>query len=1188
MARMDGVAIVVFSDLVDSTALLARLGDDRMERVRRAHVEDVAREVKGGGGRVVKTLGDGTMATFESALGALRAAAGIQAAVERLDGAQGKIGIAARVGVAAGEPIADGDDLHGMTVVIASRLCSAAGTGEVLVQGVVESLVASRDGVTLEAASEYELKGVPDPVQASRLIWKELAGNTEAAGLDVTQAPAPGKGTSMGDEVMCIGLLGAFSISVGDSVIADDAWRLRKAKTLIKLLALAPERRLHVDQAIELLWAGRDPDSARNNLHQAIFAARRALDSIGLDGGRYLELREELILLSPEDPVRIDAVAFEELAAAAREQGEPGAYRAALEGFDAELLPADRYEDWGRDRRDSLEELRLALEAELAEVEERDQPEAVTDRRPELPSQLTSFVGRERELAEVAALLRDARLLTLTGAGGCGKTRLALQVAGQRREDFSDGVWPVELAALGEPELVGPAVAQALGTRLASDRAPEIALAAHIGDRQQLLLLDNCEHLVEPIAHLAEALLSRCPHLTVLATSREPLRVPGEVTWRVPSLSLPKLVAGAPAAESLAAESVRLFSTRAAQAAPGFELGADNADAVASLCHRLDGMPLAIELAAAQAAVLTPAQIVERLDDSLDLLSAGARTALTRQQTLRATLAWSFELLEASEQVLLRRLAVFAGAFGLEAAEDVCAEDPLRCSEAAALLGRLIDKSLVQVEGGSGDRRYRLLETVRQYAVERLEEAGERSAFERRHRDWYIALAESDPAPAGELPARITLRGLDRERDNLRAALASALVADPQAALRLAVALWRFWLMRGYLAEGYRWLTAALAAAPESTALRARALLAISVIGLRRGDHGGIHEFAAESVAIFGELEDRAGMFDAVEVSAAYRAIVSPAEDVECLVREHEALLADDLPPGRPPMWAAHTRGIAAWLRREYGPAREQLKAALEHAGALATEPRPALWPLGYGMISVEPEAGYPLSLHEDTTVVARRVGGAAAAAYILVNLAAVDRAEADFAHAEELIEESLARFEQLGDQQGEAFALNAFGNLARSGGDFERGRSLLERSLALRQEIGDRRGAGITLGCLAMLLARSGDADGARISAGQSRTWFAENDDLIGLSAAELSLANVALCTGDRVNARAHLEAAVSVFGGIGTTHQEGWALAVLAAICAEDGEAAMGRRWLDRASRHFELLGGDAGIAYCRELDG
>jgi predicted ATPase/DNA-binding SARP family transcriptional activator len=1075
----------------------------------------------------------------------------------------------------------------------------------------------------------------------------------------------------MGDDVLDISLLGAFSIAVGGHVLPDDAWRLRKAKTLIKLLALAPERRLHADRATELLWAGREEASARNNLHQAIFAARRALDSAGLEGRNCLELHENVIALCPDELVRIDVLAFEEAAATARAGRDPAVYRDALDSYDGELLPEDRYEEWTASRRDAVHELRLALGIELAELETQQDPAAAIDRlrsvlvdaplhepahralmrlyvgggrrqealaqfqelklglrrefedepddetrrlyreiltrgegegethpptaavmrsRAEssnnLPRQLTSFIGRERELAEAAVLLRNSRLLTLTGAGGCGKTRLALELAGQLLGDFSAGVWPVELAALGEPGLIGPAIAQALGTRLASDRAPEVALAGHIGDRQQLLLLDNCEHLVEPIAHLVEALLRHCPRLTVLATSREPLRVPGEVTWRVPSLSLPELVDRSPSEGAIEAESVRLFTVRADQAAPGFELNDENAIAIATLCHRLDGMPLAIELAAARVGALTPAQIVERLDDSLDLLSGGSRTAMTRQQTLRATLAWSFDLLDGEEQIFLRRLAVFAGSFGLEAAEDICAEDPLERQEAVAFLGRLIDKSLVHVEEGPGDHRYRLLETVRQYAAERLTEAGEREAFERRHRDWYVELAASDPTPVGDLPARDRLRRLDLERDNLRAALASALADDPQLALRLTVALWRFWLMRGYLAEGYRWLDASLAAAPEHTADRARALLAACLVGLRRGVHGRLREFGDESVAIFRELGDHAGMFDAVEVSTAYRAIVSGPADIEALLGEHETLLVDGLAAARPQAWAAHTRAIAAWFRREYPQARQQFELALKRAGELIADPRPALWPMSYALITVAPEAGYPLLLQEDTAIVCRRVGGEAAVAYILGNFAAVDRVEGDFDRAGEMIEESLARFRRLADVQGEAFALNALGNLARSSGDFERGRELLGRSLALRQEVGDRRGIGITLGCLAVLHARSGDPAGGRAAAEQSRGWFAENDDMIGLSAAELSLANVALSADDRVGARAHLQGAASVFEGIEPTPQEGWVLAVLAAMSAEDGEPATARRWLDRAIRHFELLGGDAGMAYCREV--
>ena len=614
-------------------------------------------------------------------------------------------------------------------------------------------------------------------------------------------------------------------------------------------------------------------------------------------------------------------------------------------------------------RRLYQEILTRSLEAQPDRREASSEAGTGGERPSNMPRQLTSFIGRERELAEIAGLLQSSRLLTLTGAGGCGKTRLGFELAGQRVEDFADGVWAVELAALGEPELIGPAIAQALGTRLASDRAPEIALAGHIGDREQLLVLDNCEHLVEAVAHLVEALLLHCPNLTVLATSREPLRVAGEVTWRVPSLSLPKLVDHPLAGESLEAESVRLFSARAEQAAPGFELDDDNAIAIDTLCHRLDGMPLAIELAAARVSVLTPAQIVERLDDSLDLLAGGSRTAMTRQQTLRATLAWSFDLLDAEEQVLLRRLSVFAGSFGLEAVEDVCAKDPPERGEALALLGRLIDKSLVHVEEGPGDRRYRLLETVRQYAAEQLREAGERDAFVRRHRDWYVELAESDPTPAGDLPARDRLRRLDLERDNLRAALASALVDDPQVGLRLAVALWRFWLMRGYLAEGYRWLDATLAAAPEPTAARGQALLAACLVGLRRGVYERIHEFAAESVAIFRELDDHAGMFDAVEVSAAYRTDRSAAE------REIEELLARARDTGRGRDRGGPAAGVGGAHPRDRGlvPAGIPQRAPGVRSGAgarrrLIAEPRPALWPMACGMISVEPEVGYPLS----------------------------------------------------------------------------------------------------------------------------------------------------------------------------------------------------------------------------------
>ena len=385
--------------------------------------------------------------------------------------------------------------------------------------------------------------------------------------------------------------------------------------------------------------------------------------------------------------------------------------------------------------------------------------------------------------------------MTLTGSGGCGKTRLALEVAADALAQLPDGAWFVDLASLSDPALVAQAAALAVGVPIPASRSALEALVAHLATREALIVLDNCEHLIDACACLAEEVLRAGPGVRVLATSREPLRCADEVAWRVPSL----------------AEAERLFCERAAAARPGFDAADGAAGAVQEICRRLDGMPLAIELAAARAAALSLDQIAARLGDSLDVLGAGRRTALTRQQTLRATIDWSHDLLTGEERVLFRRLAVFAGGFRLEAAEEVCAGGAIARRRVVDLLARLVEKSLVVAEG----ERFRLLDTVRQYAAERLEAAAERDTVGLRYLDWCLALAEEhDPLSAGP---RRSLQVLESEHDNLRAGLAWALRRDPQAALRLATRLWRFWLDRGFFAEGNRWLQTTLAAAPEQT-----------------------------------------------------------------------------------------------------------------------------------------------------------------------------------------------------------------------------------------------------------------------------------------------------------------------------------------------------------------------------------
>ena len=397
--------------------------------------------------------------------------------------------------------------------------------------------------------------------------------------------------------------------------------------------------------------------------------------------------------------------------------------------------------------------------------------------RHNLPVQLTSFIGREREIEEVKKLLSSSRLVTLTGSGGCGKTRLSLQAAAELIEEYPEGLWLVELASLTDPGLVPQTLASVLGMREVPGRPLLETLSDYLKARNLLLVLDNCEHLVEACAELASSLLGACPNLKILATSREGLGVAGETTWNVPSLSMPE-PQRLPPMESLSQyEAVRLFIERAESVQPGFEVTDQNAPAVAQICHRLDGIPLAIELAAARVRVLSVEQINARLEDRFRLLTGGSRIAMPRQRTLRGAVEWSYELLSEPEHLLFNRLSVFTGGFILEAVETVCAGEGVGADEVLDLLSLLVDKSLVMVgEGVEGEVRYRLLETLRQYGRERLAAIGEADETLRRHAAFFFALAEE----AGQVQSQTIALGpqeaawldrLEQEHDNLRAAL---------------------------------------------------------------------------------------------------------------------------------------------------------------------------------------------------------------------------------------------------------------------------------------------------------------------------------------------------------------------------------------------------------------------------------
>jgi predicted ATPase/DNA-binding SARP family transcriptional activator/tetratricopeptide (TPR) repeat protein len=647
-----------------------------------------------------------------------------------------------------------------------------------------------------------------------------------------------------------------------------------------------------------------------------------------------------------------------------------------------------------------------------------------------IPSPLTPLVGRNQERWEVRRRLGNCRLLTLTGTGGVGKTRLAIEIAEEMKEDFAGGVCFVELAALTDAALVPQAVMDGIGLKPNPGRNASEALADRLKSSDLLLVLDNCEHLAQPCAKLAGTLLGACAHLRILTTSREPLGIAGESVWRVPSLSVPpatdhlgnrdkNLVA-----EVMEYEAVTLFVERAQQARSDFALTVHNVESVSRVCRRLDGIPLAIELAAARVRSLTVEDIDGKLDQRFGLLTGGSRTALPRQKTLRSLIDWSYDLLNEPEKALLCRLSVFAGGWTVEAAEQVCAGTLVAQWEVLDLLTSLADKNLIVAETFGPSVRYRLLETMRQYARDRLLESGDSELWRGRHLEYFLALAEEALPHLTSVDHPTWLELLETEHDNLRSALAwsSEGAGSAESGLRLAASLWRFWDVRGYLGEGRGWLAALLdseglpvRAGDGRSAARARALNGAGVLAWRQGDYPAARALHEESLAIMRELDHRRGIAGSLNNlgNVAYEQADFPAA---------RAFFAESLAIMRE---LGHRGGIAA---------------ALGNLGVVAKK-------------QGDDKAAW--ALYEESLSIQRELGDRWGIATSLQGLGSVAHDQGDYHGARALHEECGAIMRELGDRGGIATALEALAPALAALGSPGRAARLFGTAERLREEIG-------------------------------------------------------------------------------------------------------------------------------------
>src|SRR5947209_6625824 len=775
-----------------------------------------------------------------------------------------------------------------------------------------------------------------------------------------------------------------------------------------------------------------------------------------------------------------------------------------------------------------------------------------------LPKQVTRFVGRDSELRDAAGHLSGGRrLVTFSGSGGSGKTRLALQVAAEVVDRFPDGAWLVELASVSDEAQLPHVLTTTLGVREESGRHLESTLAEALASKRLLLVLDNCEHVLTGTAELTDLLLQACRGVQVMATSQEALGLPGEVVFRVPPMA--------------PAEGVELFADRARLRNRAFALTDDNRDAVADICRRLDGIPLAIELAAARVNVLTPAQILDRLGDQFRLLTGGDRTAVPRQQTLRAAVDWSHELLSKDERTLLRRLAVFSGGWTLEAAEAVTAGDGLDGLDVLDLLDHLVARNLVVVEEQDGAARYRLLGSIRQYAQEKLVDAGEVVEYRRRHLEFFSELVRRAESELTGPDQAAWLARVATEYDNVRAALdwAGAGAAGSGLLLDMAGCLWRFWLVRGPWREGRAWMARGLEVDGDvaPAAVRAKALAASGGLAVEQGDLDAAQPFLDESLALWHQLGDMAGTAHVLNHLGtlamarfeydASRALLRDALEMRRAINDERGVAV-----------SLRNLGLLAALQRDFQTARTLYEEALPLARRLGEKRVSATITQALALAVFEDgDLDGARTLAEEGLVIDRELGNRQGIAEHLTVLAGVARAEGDGDAAAAMFAEALAIWKGLAARDAEARAYTTLGDMAHSRHDYEMARTYLTAALASWRALGDDAAVARILNLAGWAAAMQGDLTRGRAMLEEGLAVAARVGDEGQRSATLHSLGEVARLEGNLAEARELFEESLDLAQESGWRTVLWWPVHSLGALARSEGRRDEARERLSEA---------------------